>query len=125
MNRLSLTFYTPIPVILIMTERDYAIRSFKEITLNASQHTEERMDLYYEKMKALMNNYQDLILENQMVLDELEQECQEKINENMAYALQYMDAYDYRMNLGKLARLIPSSSIISISVIFLCLQKQP
>ena len=71
-----------------MTERDYAIRSFKEITLNAAQHTEERMDLYYEKIKALMNNYQDLILENQMVLDELEQECQEKINENMAYALQ-------------------------------------
>ena len=87
-----------------MTERDYAIRSFKEITLNAAQHTEERMDLYYEKMKALMNNYQDLILENQMVLDELEQECQEKINENMAYALQYMDAYDYRMNLGKLKK---------------------
>ena len=51
-----------------MTERDYAIRSFKEITLNAARHTEERMDLYYEKMKALMNNYQDLILENQMVL---------------------------------------------------------
>lgn len=87
-----------------MTERDYAIRSFKEITLNAAQHTEERMDLYYEKIKALMNNYQDLILENQMVLDELEQECQEKINENMAYALQYMDAYDYRMNLGKLKK---------------------
>ena len=70
-----------------MTERDYAIRSFKEITLNAARHTEERMDLYYEKIKALMNNYQDLILENQMVLDELEQECQEKINENMAYVL--------------------------------------
>ena len=87
-----------------MTERDYAIRSFKEITLNAARHTEERMDLYYEKMKALMNNYQDLILENQMVLDELEQECQEKINENMAYALQYMDAYDYRMNLGTLVK---------------------
>ena len=87
-----------------MTERDYAIRSFKEITLNASRHTEERMDAYYKKIKELMNDYQDLILENQMVLDELEEECQEKINENMAYALQYMDAYDYRMNLGKLKR---------------------
>ena len=65
-----------------MTERDYAIRSFKEITLNASRHTEERMDVYYKKIKELMNDYQDLILE------ELEQECQEKINENMAYALQ-------------------------------------
>ena len=61
-----------------MTERDYAIRSFKEITLNASRHTEERMDVYYKRIKELMNDYQDLILE------ELEQECQEKINENMA-----------------------------------------
>ena len=87
-----------------MTERDYAIRSFKEVTLNAARHTEERMNLYYGKIKELMNNYQDLILENQMVLDELEQECQEKINENMAYALQYMDSYDYRMNLGKLKK---------------------
>ena len=61
-----------------MTERDYAIRSFKEVTLNAARHTEERMNLYYGKIKELMNNYQDLILENQMVLDELEQECQER-----------------------------------------------
>ena len=71
-----------------MTERDYAIRSFKEVTLNAARHTEERMNLNYEKIRELMNNYQDLIQENQMVLEELEQECQEKINENMAYALQ-------------------------------------
>ena len=70
-----------------MTERDYAIKSFKEITLNAKRHTEQRMDLYYEKIKTLMSDYQDLILENQMVLEELEQECQDKINENMAYAL--------------------------------------
>ena len=28
-----------------MTERDYAIRSFKEVTLNAAGHTEERMDV--------------------------------------------------------------------------------
>lgn len=87
-----------------MTERDYAIRSFKEITLNASRHTEERMNVYYKKIKELMNDYQDLILENQMVLEELEQECQEKINENMAYALQYMNAYDYRMNIGHLKK---------------------
>ena len=51
-----------------MTERDYAIKSFKEITLNAKRHTEQRMDFYYEKIKTLMSDYQDLILENQMVL---------------------------------------------------------
>ena len=87
-----------------MTERDYAIKSFKEITLNARRHTESRMIEYYEKIKALMGDYQELIMENQLVLEELEQECQEKINENMAYALQYMDAYDYRMHLGHLKR---------------------
>lgn len=87
-----------------MTERDYTIKSFKEITLNAKRHTEQRMDLYYEKIKTLMSDYQDLILENQMVLEELEQECQDKINENMAYALQYMDAYDYRMHIGHLKK---------------------
>ena len=87
-----------------MTERDYAIKSFKEITLNAKRHTEQRMDLYYEKIKTLMSDYQDLILENQMVLEELEQECQDKINENIAYALQYMDVYDYRMHIGHLKK---------------------
>ena len=45
-----------------MTERDYAIKSFKEITLNAKRHTEQRMDLYYEKIKTLRSDYQDLIL---------------------------------------------------------------
>ena len=40
------------------------------------------VSFYYKKIKELMNDYQDLILE------ELEQECQEKINENMAYVLQ-------------------------------------
>lgn len=87
-----------------MTERDYAIKSFKEITLNAKRHTEQRMDLYYEKIKTLMSDYQDLILENQMVLEELEQECQDKINENMAYDLQYIDVYDYRMHIGHLKK---------------------
>ncbi len=35
-----------------MTERDCSIRSFKEVTLNAARHTEERMNLYYEKIKS-------------------------------------------------------------------------
>ena len=37
------------------------------------------MDAYYKKIKELMNDYQDLILENQMVLDELEEEFQKKV----------------------------------------------
>lgn len=38
------------------------------------------MALYYEKINTLICDYQDLILENQMVLEELGQECQDKIN---------------------------------------------
>ena len=34
-----------------------------------------------------MTSYQKLILENQIVLEELDMECQEKINEDMAYVL--------------------------------------
>lgn len=87
-----------------MTERDYAVKSFSEITRNSKRQTESRMDQYYEKIKELMGDYQSLICENQYVLEELEQECQERINENMAYALQYMVAYDYRINLAHLRR---------------------
>ena len=87
-----------------MTERDYAIKSFKEVTIKEYRHTEERMDRYFEMIKELMNNYQELVAENRMVLEELEQECQEMINENMAYALQYMEVYDYRMDIRRLRR---------------------
>ena len=87
-----------------MTERDYAIKSFKEITINEKRRTEARMDQYYKKIHSLMSDYQNLIRENQVVLEELEQECQEMINENMAYALQYMNIYDYRMDIGRLKR---------------------
>lgn len=37
-----------------------------------------------------------------MVLKELEMECQEKINEDMAYALSYLDIYGKQLNVTKL-----------------------
>ena len=36
------------------------------------------------------------------VLEELEMECQEKINEDMAYALSYLDIYGKQLNVTKL-----------------------
>ena len=47
-----------------MTERDYAIKSFKEITINEKRRTEARMDQYYKKIHSLMGDYQNLIREN-------------------------------------------------------------
>ena len=89
-----------------MTDRDYAIKSMKEITFQMATHAqnylEVTMDRHYEDIKALMVNYQELILENKMVLEELEMECQEKINEDMAYALSYLDVYGKQLNVTKL-----------------------
>ena len=51
-----------------MTDRDYAIKSMKEITFQMATHAqnylEVTMDRHYEDIKALMVNYQKLILEN-------------------------------------------------------------
>ena len=63
-----------------MTDRDYAIKSLKEVTVKLARQTEDAMDCHYKKMKELLECYQELVLENQMVLAELEQECQEKLN---------------------------------------------
>ena len=89
-----------------MTDRDYAIKSMKEITFQMATHAQDylevTMDGHYEDIKALMVNYQKLILENKMVLEDLEMECQEKINEDMAYALSYLDIYGKQLNVTKL-----------------------
>lgn len=89
-----------------MTDRDYAMKSMKEIMYQMAAHKqtymEEKMRSHYREMKDLMMNYQKLILENRIVLEELEMECQEKINEDMAYALNYLSIYGKTLNVGKL-----------------------
>ena len=99
-----------------MTEREYAIKSMKEITFqmasNANDYLECAMSDHFEDIKALMTNYQKLILENHMVLEDLEEECQEKINEDMAYALSYLDIYSHSLNVSKLHREMNNLMII-------------
>ena len=50
-----------------MTDRDYAIKSMKEITFQMATHAqnylEVTMDRHYEDIKELMVNYQKLILD--------------------------------------------------------------
>ena len=68
-----------------MTDRDYAIKSMKEITFQMASHAQDYLEItierHYTDIKELMTSYQKLILENQIVLEELDMECQEKINE--------------------------------------------
>ena len=82
-----------------MTDRDYAIKSMKEITFQMASHAQDYLEVtierHYTDIKELMTSYQKLILENQIVLEELDMECQEKINEDMAYALSYPVSYTH------------------------------
>ena len=91
-----------------MTDRDYAIKSMKEITLLMASHAQDYLEVtierHYTDIKELMTNYQKLILENQMVLEELEMECQEKINEDMAYALSYLSIFNHQLDVAKMHR---------------------
>ena len=59
-----------------MTDRDYAIKSMKEITFQMASHAQDYLEVtierHYTDIKELMTSYQKLILENQVVLEELE-----------------------------------------------------
>ena len=76
-----------------MTDRDYAIKSMKEITFQMESHAQDylevTMERHYTDIKELMTSYQKLILENQIVLEELDMECQEKINEDHLWLVRY------------------------------------
>ena len=91
-----------------MTDRDYAIKSMKEITFQMASHAQDYLEVtierHYTDIKELMTSYQKLILENQIVLEELDMECQEKINEDMAYALSYLSIYNNQLNVPKMHR---------------------
>ena len=100
----------------LMTDRDYAIKSMKEITFQMASHAQDYLEVtierHYTDIKELMTNYQKLILENQMVLEELEMECQEKINEDMAYALSYLSIFNHQLDVAKMHREMNNLMII-------------
>lgn len=59
-----------------MTDRDYAIKSMKEITFQMASHAQDYLEVtierHYTDIKELMTSYQKLILENRVVLEELD-----------------------------------------------------
>lgn len=86
-----------------MSEREYAIRSFIEMYItNEERQPEEALNVHEDEMKQLLSYYRKLIKVNHLTLEELEQECEEKIREDMAYALTYINKYDRRLKVGKL-----------------------
>ena len=81
-----------------MTDRDYAIKSMKEITFQMASHAQDYLEVTIER------HYTDI--------KELMMECQEKINEDMAYALSYLSIYNNQLNVPKMHREMNNLMII-------------
>ena len=75
----------------LMTEKMYALKLMGTVKGQMKCLSEDRLEEYYKRIKVLMGTYRKLVIESQVVLEELEAECQEKINENLAYALDYIN----------------------------------
>lgn len=54
-------------------------------------------------MRDLLHLYRSLVRKNELDTREIEQECQELINQDMAYAIQFLDVYDIRLDMKRLS----------------------
>ena len=89
-----------------MKDRDYVIKSMKDVTLRMTNCTQnylnDVMRKHYGDIKLLLNCYRKLILENQMILKDLEMEYQEEISEDMGYVIIYFGIYSKQLDISKL-----------------------
>ena len=58
--------------------------------------------MHENDMKKLLSFYRYLKNENRQLLREIDQICQEKIHEDMTYALVYLDVYDPRIDMRRI-----------------------
>lgn len=61
------------------------------------------LDKHENDMRELLYLYRSLVKKNALVTEEIEQECQELINQDMAYAIQFLDVYDVRFDMKRLS----------------------
>ena len=87
-----------------VTEISYAINSLPFIVANLDtfEYPEQILDKHERDMKRLLLFYRELKRENEQVLYELDQECQEQISADMAYALKFLSEYDGRVDMRRL-----------------------
>lgn len=91
-----------------MTNKDYAVRSLETVIFQMTTHTMEYIEnekkKYYKKIKELMKNYSQLIIESRLVIEDMEDECKQKIDEDMEYALTYLEIFDQSLDVVKMRR---------------------
>lgn len=59
-------------------------------------------DAEFQKAKRLLNGFQHVLWTIISNIKELDDECKATMNEELAYAVEVLDKFDYRMYIGKL-----------------------
>lgn len=67
-----------------------------------NSYRESIMDKHESVMREILYLYKSLVKENKTVIEEIEQECQEMIKRDMAYAIKFLDVYDSRVDMKRL-----------------------
>ena len=59
-------------------------------------------DEVLDKSKRLLNSFKNILWTLNSNIEELDEECQEVMREELSYAIEVLDKFDYRIDLGKL-----------------------
>lgn len=59
-------------------------------------------DTEFQKAKRLLNGFQHVLWTINSNIKELDEECKATMNEELSYAVELLDKFDYRMDIGKL-----------------------
>ncbi|WP_099469464.1 DUF1492 domain-containing protein [Konateibacter massiliensis] len=91
-----------------MEIKDYVINTADEDDLimavveKYTTNPAEISDIEFQKAKRLLNSFQHVLWTIDSNIKELDEECKAVMNEELAYAVEILDKFDYRMDAGKL-----------------------
>lgn len=76
---------------------------FMEIVEQKISYREQIIEKHEKNMKKLLRFYRKLIEESEQAVEEIDQQCQDQINQDMAYALQYLEVCDIGVDMKRLS----------------------
>lgn len=85
-----------------MKNREYAVLCMGEIIKYQADYIEKEKKNNYKRIKTLLKNFNALLIENKKEIIDLEIECKYTLDKNMAYALKYIEIYEYNLNIPKI-----------------------
>ena len=88
---------------LFVPRANSTIETFDITVEQKISYRERILDKHEIDMRELLYLYRSLVKKNALVTEEIEQECQELINQDMAYAIQFLDVYDVRFDMKRLS----------------------